>query len=189
MVNLNKKRIYYRRRLSGRNIILSSIMAALTIGFLGYLSQHTGHSFILPSFGASTAILFITPQSSFARPRNIVFSHLLTSILGVFLGSWLGSVWWALGLATGCSVLLMQIFKVVHPPAAANPLLIMLQGSISWTFVINPVLLGGIVLTVVAFIYRRILQSLDNRVVRPDLDLYLLDTRPRHRFDNRNREF
>ncbi|MGE5380771.1 MAG: HPP family protein [Methylocystaceae bacterium] len=139
---------------SVKRTIISSLMATLTIGLLGFLTQHTGYMVILPSFGATCAIIFITPTSRLARPLSIFGGHILTSIIGILIGRWCGSSWWALALAVGAAVLLMQSLDIVHPPAAANPLLIMLQGVTDWGFVITPVLVGSLLLAVITAAYR-----------------------------------
>ena len=53
-----------------------------------------------------------------------------------------------LAIATGLAVSAMLLTKTTHPPAGANPLLIMLTGQ-SWGFLITPVLIGAILIVLV----------------------------------------
>jgi len=56
-------------------------------------------------------------------------------------------------LSVGCAIALMQVFKCVHPPAGANPLVIFLTAdtiSYGWSFLVFPVLLGAIALVLIA---------------------------------------
>jgi CBS-domain-containing membrane protein len=46
----------------------------------------------------------------------------------------------------------------LHPPAGANPIVILLAGA-SWTFLFAPVLLGAMVIVLLAFAYRRMSQK------------------------------
>lgn len=149
------KRRWFGPRITNK-VLFSSSAAALVITVLGYLSQHTAWYIILPSFGASCVIIFVTPQSRFSRPQNIIGGHVLTSVIGIAMCNLFGCSWWGMALAVGIAIFLMQVFDIVHPPAAANPLLIMLQGEIAWGFVITPALMGSLVLAAAVIVHRTI---------------------------------
>ena len=56
----------------------------------------------------------------------------------------------------------MQVFKCVHPPAGANPLVILLTASsihYEWNFLIFPVLVGAVSLVLVAMLINNIKAS------------------------------
>ncbi|MDP7886414.1 HPP family protein, partial [Acinetobacter baumannii] len=62
----------------------------------------------------------------------------------------------------GCAIALMQVFKCVHPPAGANPLVILLTASsihYQWSFLIFPVLVGAVSLVLVAMLINNIKAS------------------------------
>ncbi|ADV89512.1 membrane protein [Vibrio vulnificus MO6-24/O] len=42
----------------------------------------------------------------------------------------------------------MLLTKTTHPPAGANPLLIMMTGQ-NWDFLLTPVLLGAVIIVVI----------------------------------------
>ncbi|KOS00038.1 hypothetical protein LO82_00680 [Vibrio vulnificus] len=46
------------------------------------------------------------------------------------------------------SVSVMLLTKTTHPPAGANPLLIMMTGQ-NWDFLLTPVLLGAVVIVAI----------------------------------------
>jgi CBS-domain-containing membrane protein len=48
-----------------------------------------------------------------------------------------------LGLSVGATVTLMMYFKIIHPPAAANPL-IALFADVSLSYIVFPVIVGSI---------------------------------------------
>ncbi|CAM0555246.1 hypothetical protein EHLJMEHL_05047 [Vreelandella titanicae] len=52
---------------------------------------------------------------------------------------------WTLGLAVGLSIVAMMLTHTVHPPAGANPILIMLAGD-NWHFLITPVASGAMLI-------------------------------------------
>ncbi len=96
-------------------------------------------------FGATAVLVFGVPSSPLAQPKNVIFGHLITAFVGVFFTQYIGVSPVTLALATGIAVSAMLMTKTTHPPAGANPLLIMLSGQ-SWGFLITPVLLGAILI-------------------------------------------
>ncbi|AAO08004.1 membrane protein [Vibrio vulnificus CMCP6] len=53
-----------------------------------------------------------------------------------------------MALASGLAVSAMLLTKTTHPPAGANPLLIMMTGQ-NWYFLLTPVLLGAVIIVVI----------------------------------------
>jgi CBS-domain-containing membrane protein len=125
---------------------IAGIGASIAIGVLSYF-DHSFHdiALLMAPFGATTVLVFGVPDSPLAQPKNVIFGHLLTAFVGVFFVQFIGVTPVTLALATGLAVSAMLVTKTTHPPAGANPLLIMLSGQ-SWTFLISPVLIGAIVI-------------------------------------------
>ena len=143
---------------SAEQLIKGLIGGALSILVLGYLSQISELPLIMAPFGASCVLLFAAPASPLAQPRNVVIGHLVTASIGlVFLHSFGDSIYVA-SLAVGTAIMLMQLFRVVHPPAGANPLVIILSGQtkIGFDFLITPVLVGSLGLVLIAAIINNI---------------------------------
>lgn len=99
-------------------------------------------------FGATTVLVFGVPESPLAQPRNVILGHLLTALIGVCFTEFVGVTPFSLAAATGFAVSAMLLTKTTHPPAGANPLLIMLTGQ-SWGFLLAPVLLGAVIIVLV----------------------------------------
>ena len=57
----------------------------------------------------------------------------------------------SLGLSVGICVSVMMYLKIIHPPAAANPL-IALFADVSYDFIFFPVVTGSIVLIIISFL-------------------------------------
>ncbi len=143
------------RRLNLKRIISSSLGATLGIACLAYLSSAAGIAFLLPPFGATCFIAFVIPDSAFARPRNIIGGHLCSSAIGLLYFYWVGPGPLSYALATGCALAAMQLLRIQHPPAAANPLLILLQNTVTFDFLLMPVLSGSIVLALFAKLFHK----------------------------------
>ena len=129
--------------------------ASLIIGILSFLSFETSTGFwLMFSFGSTTLIVLIFYESEFAQPSNIFFGHLLGIIVGILFNKFFGISFITLGLAVGSTVTLMMYFKIIHPPAAANPL-IALFADVSLNYIIFPVLVGSIVIIFLTILINR----------------------------------
>ncbi len=96
-------------------------------------------------FGATVVIVFGLPDSPLAQAKNVIFGHLITAFIGIFFAQFIGVSPLYLAMATGLGVSAMLLTKTTHPPAGANPILIMLSAQ-SWSFLVTPVLIGAVVI-------------------------------------------
>ena len=130
--------------------IIAGLAASAIIGILSFLSFETSTGFwLIFSFGSTTLIVLVFYESEFAQPSNIIFGHLLGIIVGILFNEFFGISFITLGLSVGTTVTLMMYFKVIHPPAAANPL-IALFADVSLNYIIFPVLVGSIAIVVLS---------------------------------------
>lgn len=134
-----------------KNIVLSitaGIGAFIAIALLSFLDTHTSTVVLLMApFGATAVLVFGVPESPLAQPKNVIFGHLITAFVGILFFQVFGNDPIYLALATGLAISLMLITKTTHPPAGANPLLIMLAGE-GWDFLFTPVLIGAVMLVI-----------------------------------------
>ena len=132
--------------------LLAGIFASIVIGILSFLSFETSTGFwLMFSFGSSTLIVLVFHDSEFAQPANVFFGHLLAIVIGILFNEFLGISYLTLGLSVGTTVTLMMYFKIIHPPAAANPL-IALFADVSFGYIIFPVVVGSIVIIILSVI-------------------------------------
>jgi CBS-domain-containing membrane protein len=125
---------------------VAGIGATLAIAILTYLEASIGTvALIMAPFGATVVLVFGIPKSPLAQPKNVVFGHLITAFIGVFFTQYIGVTPLTLAIATGLGVTAMLLSKTTHPPAGANPLLIMVSGQ-GWWFLITPVLIGSVII-------------------------------------------
>ena len=137
--------------------LLAGLFAAIIIGILSFLSFETSTGFwLMFSFGSSTLIVLVFHDSEFAQPANVFFGHLLAIVIGILFNEFLGMSYLTLGLSVGTTVTLMMYFKIIHPPAAANPL-IALFADVSLGYIVFPVIVGAIVIIVLSLIINRYL--------------------------------
>ncbi|WP_010430952.1 HPP family protein [Vibrio cyclitrophicus] len=136
--------------------VTSGFAATLTILGMGAISQLSSEwALIMAPFGASCVIVFGLPNSPLAQTKNIVFGHLLTSMVGLSMLTVLGNTLPSLALGVGLGIMLMQLTDTTHPPAGANPLLIVLTDQ-QWPFLFQTVLPGSLCLVLAAYSYKQL---------------------------------
>lgn len=130
---------------------IGGFIAILLCSLLGDLART---SLLMAPFGASCVIAFALPQSPLAQPRSLIGGHVLSTLVGLCALTAFGVHAWSLALAVGAAITLMQLTRTLHPPAGADPLLVMLTGA-GWSFLLTPVLLGAALIVLVACGYHR----------------------------------
>lgn len=93
-------------------------------------TDHHHAPIIIASYGATAILCFNASQAPLAQPRNILFGHFLSSLIGIcieklFLLSQTGRDHYYVGgaISVGLSSVVMLIMNCVHPPAGASALL------------------------------------------------------------------
>ena len=138
--------------------LTAALFSAITIAALSLLTYKTQYGiFLIASFGSSMVVLFGYPESPFAQPKNIFFGHLLTSLVGVLFVIFIPlPIFVSIPLAVGIGVGLMILLNVPHPPAGGNPIIV-IMGSVSFDFLINPIISGSIIILIFGIILNRII--------------------------------
>lgn len=131
----------------------------IAIALIGFLTQSLHHPLVLGSFGASCVLLFGFPKSPFSQPRNVVFGHFLSTLIGLMFFHIVGDMWWSMALALATAIAVMLVTDTVHPPAGSNPIIVFLLGA-PWSFLIMPTLIGAVILVIVALLYLNLKKSL-----------------------------
>ncbi|PKF81440.1 HPP family protein [Vibrio sp. vnigr-6D03] len=142
---------------------IAGVGAAFAIGVLTHMEASiTEVALVMAPFGATTVLVFGLPNSPLAQPKNVVLGHLITALIGVIFTQWIGVTPLTLAIATGLGVSMMLLTKTTHPPAGANPILIMLSGQ-SWWFLLFPVLSGALIIVAVGKLFQLLQGRLLNR--------------------------
>ena len=146
--------------------LLGGIGAGVTIGVLAYITFQSilaGTNYglwLAASFGSSVVVVFGYPENEFAQPKNVLLGHLLCALIGIIFVTLFNitqdrSIFFiAIGLAVGISVMLMMAFKITHPPAGGNTIVVMLTQD-SFQFLVFPIMAGAITIIIGGVIYNR----------------------------------
>jgi len=148
--------------------LLGGIGAGVTITILAYITYQSvlaGTNYglwLAASFGSSVVVVFGYPDNEFAQPKNVLLGHLLCALVGIifvtlFKISQDRSIFFlAVGLAVGIAVMLMMAFRITHPPAGGNTIVVMLTQD-SFQFLIFPIMVGAITIIIGGLIYNRLI--------------------------------
>ena len=138
--------------------VLAGIFSIITIGILTILTYKTSYGiFLIASFGSTMVLLYGYPESPFAQPKNIILGHFLTAFIGVIFLNFIPlPIFINIPLAVGFGVMFMILFRVTHPPAGGNPIIVII-GSVSFDYLLTPVLIGSIIVVMFGVIINKFL--------------------------------
>jgi len=141
------------------NALLSALGALIFISFLAFLDRSfEGMIWLIPPFGASMVLVMAVHESPLAKPKNILLGHTLSALSGVIILYLIGDNFLALGIAVALAVFVMIVTDTIHPPAGANPIIVILTGQ-GISFVLFPVAVGAFMLVVFAYLYNKLLKK------------------------------
>lgn len=174
MVILNNQRpgtvgMSERRELLLKSPIVRLLWCALGastgIGFAFAIVAPPASTFLLASLGGSAMFLFGLTRAPAAQPRAIFGGHLGGALVGIVCYRLLGDALWVYAIAQVLALWFMLISKTMHPPAGANPS-IMIFSHAGFAALWQPVFIGVTSLVAVAVIWSRLFPGLAAYPVR-----------------------
>ncbi|MDY6842634.1 MAG: HPP family protein [Thermodesulfobacteriota bacterium] len=165
-------------------VIFVFTAGATALGIITIAAYATDLPLLFPPLGPSAFILFHTPLSESASPRNVILSHTFAIISGLFSLYTVGKIFpeadlldpsvmnlyrvIVIALSMGLIGVIMICLRCVHPPAAASALIATMGYLDSTTKIFG--FLGAVVLLVFnAFFFNRLLGGLPYPAWRSDL--------------------
>lgn len=133
------------------NVFMGFLGGFLTILLLSVLTQFSDSLWLMAPFGASCVLLYGLWDAPLSQPRNIIGGHFISTFIGLLVYHNIGDSNWAIALAVGLSISAMVITKTTHPPAGADPIVVIMAGS-SWSFLYFPALFGAVVIVLLGLI-------------------------------------
>lgn len=113
------------------------------------------HGLALTSLGSTAILLFCFPTHEGARPVAVLVSHLLGAAIGIALLQAFGSNIWTMGAGVALIAVAMRLLNIMHPPAGANPLIVLNLKS-GWLFLAYPLLPALLIMLAAVFVWSRL---------------------------------
>ncbi|WP_420843828.1 HPP family protein [Leptospira levettii] len=140
-----------RNQISYRFAIWSFLSSTISIWSILIITNLSGHTLLIGSFGATSVLLFAVPDAPLSQPRNLIGGHLLSAMIAVLLVYLFGTNFFTIGLSVGLSILVMYLTHTLHPPGGATALIGVI-GGVGVDFIFFPVMVGVFVLLVNALV-------------------------------------
>jgi len=135
--------------------LASGISASIVISLLAYFTlETTAGIWLMFSFGATVFLAFVLYDLETAQPKNILFGHVISILVGILFNEFFGLSFYTLGLSVGVAVVLMIYLKAMHPPAASNPIVALFM-DLSFDYILFPVIVRSIVIILSAILINR----------------------------------
>jgi CBS-domain-containing membrane protein len=136
-------------------VVWVALGSAIAITAALWITGSSTTPLVLASLGGSTLFLFGLTTLAPAQPRALFGGHFIAAAVGITAYQLAGDALWVMALAVVVTVLLMLLTKTVHPPAGANPL-IMIQAQAGLIHLGAVVMLGVLTIFIVAYVWSRL---------------------------------
>lgn len=133
--------------------------AAAGMGLALGLADPPTSPLLLASLGGSAVFLFGLTRAPAAQPRALFGGHLGGALIGIVCFQAFGDGLWVYVLAMVLTLVYMLATKTVHPPAGANPL-IMVHLHAGLAALWQPVGLAVLTLALVAAVWSRLVPGM-----------------------------
>lgn len=131
------------------DIIIAFVGSFLALSFLGILTYIYQAPMLVAPLGATAVLIYGSPDGPLSQPRNVIFGHTLSAIIGVLTYQLCGLTWWSVALGTSIALLTMLLTKTTHPPGGATALFAILSGA-GPMYILTPILLGAVIMVIIA---------------------------------------
>ena len=113
-------------------LMLSTILSFTFIIVLGIIDWYYLISFkindkavisiLIAAFAASALIVFTSPLTPFAQPRNVFLGHVISSIIAILIDELDISTYLKAAIVVSLCCFITRLCRVYHPPGSANAL-------------------------------------------------------------------
>ena len=140
---------------SASRLVACSAGAACAMGLVLWLVDPPSAPLLIASFGGTAVFLFGLTRAPAAQPRSVFGGHLGGALIGIVCFQLFGDGTLVYIVAIMLTLVFMLLTGTVHPPADANPL-IMIHSHAGFDALWQPVGVGVVLLALVAAAWSRL---------------------------------
>ncbi len=137
-------------------LLVSALGAGIGLGAVLWFVDPPSAPIFLASFGGSASFLFGIPITPAAQPRAYFGGHIIGIASGVICFYLFGNFLWVYVMSFVMAFVFMLVTKTVHPPAGANPLIV-LHANAPFSVIWPPIMMGLLILFSIAVIWSRLI--------------------------------
>src|SRR6266446_7841745 len=143
-------------------ILAGAAGGAIAIGSMEAFSIERAFPLFAIPFATSIVTVLGSPKADPSQPRALIGGHLVSTLVGLLIVKLFGPAPWAAALAVGLAMVAMHLTGTFHPPAGIDPLVVVVN-DMSWTFLVAPVGIGALLLTLFALAWHNLVARGANR--------------------------
>lgn len=128
-------------------------LVMLAVGVLALIAHLSSEPLLMAPFAPSILVILTQPRNPNTAPNVLIAAYVVATVIAVLLKEILPMEWWSVAIATGGAMLALEVLDVLHPPAVAMPILVMLG---SGEFPLAAFTTGVVALAVLSFIGQRL---------------------------------
>jgi CBS-domain-containing membrane protein len=136
-------------------ILAGAAGGAIAIASMEAFSATAAFPLVAIPFATSIVVVLGSPKAEPAQPRALIGGHLVSTLVGLLIVKLCGPAPWAAALAVGLAMVAMHLTGTFHPPAGIDPLVVVVN-NMSWSFLVVPVGIGALLLTLFAFAWHNL---------------------------------
>jgi len=136
-------------------ILAGAAGGAIAIASMEAFSISAAFPLMAIPFATSIVTVLGSPKAPPAQPRALIGGHLVSTLVGLLIVKACGPGPWAAALAVGLAMAAMHVTDTFHPPAGIDPLVVVVN-NMSWSFLVVPVGIGALLLSLFAFAWHNL---------------------------------
>ena len=114
-------------------IVVETIVSLVALGIVAALTREP---WLIPPLAASMALVIGGAHFPLSQPRNVIGGHIMSAIVGIFVGTIGIDALWGGALAGALALGVMKLMRMSHSPAAATAMIGVVPAIPRWEFVV-----------------------------------------------------
>jgi len=128
-------------------------LVVLAVGALALIAHVSSQPLLMAPFAPSILVVLAQPKNPGAAPNVLIAAYVVAAVISVLLKGVLPPEWWSVALTAGAVMLALEALDILHPPAVAVPILVMLGNG---EFPLAPFTIGVVALASMSLLVRTI---------------------------------